>query len=97
MKFRIKKYWWWKESHANGIFNYTSNSTHYYRGVTKYIDDLFATIRRVKIYETLKILNAFSKQIKLTGERKHAGRFLVTVVVREDNMLKLNWYQYDLG
>lgn len=65
------------------------------RTLTKYVDDLFSIIKIKNIDETLKILNSFSRQIQFTMEKEMDNRlpYLDSVIIRKDNLLKLDWFQ----
>lgn len=65
------------------------------RLLTKYVDDIFAVVRKDQVDETLRNLNAFNGQIQFTYEVEKENRlpFLDSIVCRTDNLLKLNWYQ----
>ncbi|XP_075167655.1 uncharacterized protein LOC142239767 [Haematobia irritans] len=65
------------------------------RVVTKYVDDIFAIIKRSDVEETLNALNSYNRQIQFTKEEELDQKlpYLDTIVHRQGNQLKLNWYQ----
>lgn len=65
------------------------------RILTKYVDDIFTIIKTDEVEKTLNILNSFHKQIQFTKEEVDNNKlpYLDSMVIREGEELKLNWYQ----
>lgn len=65
------------------------------RILTKYVDDLFAIIKKDEIHNMLQILNSFNRQIQFTMELENDKKlpYLDTIIHRQGYMLKLDWYQ----
>ncbi|XP_075150593.1 uncharacterized protein LOC142224694 [Haematobia irritans] len=65
------------------------------RIITKYVDDIFAIIKRSDVEETLKALNSYNRQIQFTKEEEQDQKlsYLDAIIHRQGNQLKLNWYQ----
>lgn len=63
--------------------------------LTKYVDDLFAIVRKDTIESVMTTLNAFHKNIQFTMEEEINGKlpYLDAVVIRQGNRLNFNWYQ----
>lgn len=63
--------------------------------ITKYVDDVFAVIKKDLVDDFLKILNSFNKQIQFTVEKEANDKlpYLDSVVIRHGNHLKIDWYQ----
>lgn len=63
--------------------------------LTKYVDDLFAIVRKDAITETLAVLNGFNDKIKFTIEEENDNTlpYLDTLVVRNSGKIKVDWYQ----
>lgn len=63
--------------------------------LTKYVDDIFCIIREDAIEEILTKLNGFHRNIKFTAEKEFNFKlpYLDTIVIRENNALKIDWYQ----
>ncbi|XP_075153518.1 uncharacterized protein LOC142227073 [Haematobia irritans] len=61
----------------------------------KYVDDIFAIIKGSDFEETLKALNSYNRQIQFTKEEEQDQKlpYLDTIIHRQGNQLKLNWYQ----
>ncbi|XP_075153507.1 uncharacterized protein LOC142227064 [Haematobia irritans] len=65
------------------------------RIIIKYVDDIFAIIKRSDVEKTLKALNSYNRQIQFTKEEEQDQKlpYLDTIIHRQGNQLKLNWYQ----
>ena len=65
------------------------------RCVTKYVDDLFAIVKTSTIDEIMDVFNSFHGDIRFTLETEIDDRlpYLDTLVVKRDNIIKLDWYQ----
>ena len=65
------------------------------RCVTKYVDDLFAIIKRDAIDEIADVFNSFHCDIKFTIEQENDNRlpYLDTIIVKRNNIMKIDWYQ----
>lgn len=63
--------------------------------LTKYVDDIFTVIKADEVEKTLNILNSYNKQIQFTKEEVANDNlpYLDSIVIREGENLKLNWYQ----
>ncbi|XP_075157825.1 uncharacterized protein LOC142231091 [Haematobia irritans] len=63
--------------------------------LTKYVDDIFAIIKASEVDETLKALNSFNRQIQFTKELEQDNKlpYLDVIIHRQENQLRLNWYQ----
>ncbi|XP_075150598.1 uncharacterized protein LOC142224698 [Haematobia irritans] len=62
--------------------------------ITKYVDDLFAVIKREDEDTIVKLLNAYHNKIKFTIEKEKNGElpFLDMTIIRKENSLMTNWY-----
>ncbi|XP_075162990.1 uncharacterized protein LOC142235613 [Haematobia irritans] len=62
--------------------------------ITKYVDDLFAVIKREDEDTIMKLLNAYHNKIKFTIEKEKNGElpFLDMTIIRKENSLMTNWY-----
>lgn len=67
------------------------------RFFTKYVDDIFCVIKKSEVDNTLEILNKFNSQIQFTMECETDNKlpYLDAIVYRQDNQLKVDWYQKD--
>lgn len=67
--------------------------------LTKYVDDIFSIIKKDDIDCTLKALNEFNRQIQFTFEIEEDYKlpYLDSIVHRDGNLLKLNWYQKSMS
>lgn len=65
------------------------------RCVTKYVDDLFAIVQQSAINEIMDVFNSYHCDIKFTIELEKDNRlpYLDTVIVKYNNIIKLDWYQ----
>ena len=65
------------------------------RCVTKYVDDLFAIINKNDIDEIMDVFNSYHCDIKFTVELEKDNRlpYLDTIIVKHNNIMKLDWYQ----
>lgn len=65
------------------------------RILTKYVDDIFAIVKKDAITDTLNTLNSFHSQIQFTMEKENNNRlpYLDVTIIRQGNLLKLDWYQ----
>ena len=65
------------------------------RCVTKYVDDLFPIVKTSAIEEIMDVFNSFHCDIRFTLEIENDDRlpYLDTLVVKRDNIIKLDWYQ----
>ena len=63
--------------------------------LTKYVDDIFAVMKKDEIKDNLDILNSFNSQIQFTMELESNNQlpYLDSLVIREGTHLKLDWYQ----
>lgn len=63
--------------------------------MTKYVDDLFAIVKKNDVDSTLLILNSFNKQIQFTMEKEMDNKlpYLDSVIIRQGITLKMDWYQ----
>ncbi|XP_075150330.1 uncharacterized protein LOC142224445 [Haematobia irritans] len=65
------------------------------RIITKYVDDIFAIVKKTDVESTLDALNSFHSQIQFTMELEKDNKlpYLDCNILRDDNCLRLNWYQ----
>lgn len=63
--------------------------------MVKYVDDLFAIVKRENLQRTLDTLNAYHRRLQFTVEVEQRGSlpFLDVLVIRRDNHIYTNWYQ----
>src|SRR5580765_2768939 len=61
----------------------------------RYVDDIFAVVRRSKIDEILTIFNNYHERLKFTHEMESNSciNFLNTTVIRNNLKLRTNWYR----
>lgn len=62
--------------------------------IVKYVDDIFAIIKRSDVEAILKTLNKYHSKLQFTmeTEKNLSIPFLDAVIHREENKLLLNWY-----
>lgn len=74
---------------------FMKNITHKPRLLTKYVDDIFAVVRKTEIENTLNELNKCNGYIKFTKEEEREGTlpYLDTLVVKNNNTVKTDWFQ----
>lgn len=63
--------------------------------LTKYVDDLFSIVPECEIELIMNGLNSFHRNIKFTMEKEIDSRlpYLDTLVIRDNNRLKIDWFQ----
>lgn len=63
--------------------------------LTKYVDDIFAIVKRAEVENTLRSLNSFNRHIQFTVEKEKDLRlpYLDTLIIRQHNKLKIDWFQ----
>ena len=64
--------------------------------ITKYVDDIFAVVKKSRLQETLQMLNSYHKDVKFTLETEKDGKlpYLDTLAIRDNNnKIILDWYQ----
>lgn len=65
------------------------------RKLTKYVDDLFAIVKKDEVEDTLTSLNSFNRQIQFTKEEENNNvlPYLDSIIKRQGDLLKVDWYQ----
>jgi len=63
--------------------------------LTKYVDDIFAIVKKDQVENTLRELNNYHKNIKFTKEEEDNNElpYLDAKLIRINNKIKVNWYQ----
>lgn len=63
--------------------------------LTKYVDDMFAIIKKEVKDEMLAILNSFNRQLQFTMEEETNNElpYLDAKIIKENKLLKIDWYQ----
>jgi len=63
--------------------------------LTKYVDDLFAVVKKQQVNNILDILNSFNKNTKFKNEINEEEKinYLDITVHRNNNKLKIYWYK----
>jgi len=65
------------------------------RVLVKYVDDLFAIVKKTELNNTLQALNNINEHIRFTMEMENNEQlpFLDTMVIRHNEEIRTNWYK----
>ena len=74
---------------------FMSNIVHKPRLLTKYVDDIFAIVKKEEMDNTLNELNKCNRHLQFTKETEEEGSlpYLDTLLTKKNNIIKTDWYQ----